>query len=334
MRYTKTAEAKSGNILARTVYGTDGRVLIRANVVLTPFLLQRLSMLGYQGIYIYDPGETDDMLRFALDERTRIRAAVHLQNIDLDKCIYMANEIVQQVLGMKDMAAEVNRISGHDLCTWTHSVDVCTYAVMCGIAMRYNDSELKELSQAALLHDIGKTMVNLLILNKPGKLNDDEFRIIKNHPEYGWDILRKHTSLPATVCASVYEHHENEDGSGYPRDISGDQIYRYAKIIHAADVYEACTAIRPYKKAMNPADAMENIMAGYGTQFDRHVVDVFRSIIVLYPVGREVLLSDGRCGIIVENRREALQRSVVKMSDGTTVDLLRTLNLTILKIIG
>lgn len=133
MRYTKTAEAKSGNILARTVYGTDGRVLIRANVVLTPFLLQRLSMLGYQGIYIYDPGETDDMLRFALDERTRIRAAVHLQNIDLDKCIYMANEIVQQVLGMKDMAAEVNRISGHDLCTWTHSVDVCTYAVMCGI---------------------------------------------------------------------------------------------------------------------------------------------------------------------------------------------------------
>ena len=139
-------------------------------------------MLGYQGIYIYDPGETDDMLRFALDERTRIRAAVHLQNIDLDKCIYMANEIVQQVLGMKDMAAEVNRISGHDLCTWTHSVDVYTYAVMCGIAMRYNDSELKELSQAALLHDIGKTMVNLLILNKPGKLNDDEFRIIKTIP--------------------------------------------------------------------------------------------------------------------------------------------------------
>ena len=85
---------------------------------------------------------------------------------------------------------------------------------------------------------------------------------------------------------------------------------------------------------MNPADAMENIMAGYGTQFDRHVVDVFRSIIVLYPVGREVLLSDSRCGIVVENRREALQRPVVKLSDGTTVDLLRTLNLTILKIIG
>ena len=81
-----------------------------------------------------------------------------------------------------------------------------------------------------VLHDIGKTMVNLLILNKPSKLNDDEFRIIKNHPEYGWDILRKHTSLPATVCASVYEHHENEDGSGYPRGISGDQIYRYAKM--------------------------------------------------------------------------------------------------------
>lgn len=333
MRYVKTMNAKSGDILARTIYGLHGHILIKANTVLTPFLIQRLIMLGYPSIYLFDPGESDSALKLALDEHTRIQAASHLRNIDLDKCTYIANEVVRQVLEMKDLAAEVNRISGYDLCTWTHSIDVCTYAVMCGVAMQYNDKELKELSQAALLHDIGKIMVNLDILNKPAKLTDDEFALMKNHTDYGWNILRQNTFLSAPVCASVYEHHENEDGSGYPRGITGDKIYRYAKIIHAVDVYEACTAIRPYKKAMNPADAMENLMSGYGSIFDTHVIDIFRSIAVLYPVGRQVLLSDGRIGAVAENRREVLQRPVVKLSDGTWIDLCKTLDITILKLI-
>lgn len=333
MRYIKTADLKSGNILAHTVYKTNGHILIKTNTVLTPFLLRKLTMLGFPGIYVYDPDESDTTLKMALDEQTRIRAAVHLMNIDIDKCIYIANDIVQQVLNMKDVAAEVNRISGYDLCTWTHSVDVCTYAVMCGVAMHYSDKDLKELSQAALLHDVGKIMVNLNIINKPTKLTNDEYAIIKNHPEYGYDIVRKNKSFSESVCDAIYEHHENEDGTGYPRGIKGNEIHQYAKIIHAVDVYEACTAIRPYKKPMNPADAIENLMAGYGKSFDTHVIDVLRSIIVLYPVGRQVLLSDGRIGTVMENRREALQRPLIRVSSGTYVDLIQTLNITILKII-
>lgn len=333
MRYMKTTDVKCGDILARTVYGTDGRILIKANATLTSYLIQRLLGMGYPGVYLFDPGETDSVLKMSLDEQTRIRAAAHLQNIDLDKCAYIANEIVRQVLKTKHIATEVNRISCHDICTWTHSVDVCTYSVMCGIAMQYSDKKLKELSQAALLHDIGKAMVSLDILNKPGRLTTDEYALIKNHPGYGWELLRANTSLSTLVCAAVFEHHENENGTGYPRGLNGDKIHSYAKIIHAADVYEACTAIRPYKKPMNPADAIENLMAGYGTVFDTNVIDVFRSIIILYPVGRQVLLSDGRVATVMENRREALQRPVVKVSDGTYLDLLETLNITILKIL-
>lgn len=333
MRYVRTESVQAGNIAARTIYGGDGRVLIKANTVLTTFLIQRLRMLGYSGIFIFDPGESRTVLKMSLDEQVRIRAASHLHNIDLDKCIYIANEIVKQVLGMKNMAIEVERISGFDTCTWTHSVDVCTYSVMCGIAMHYSDDELVELSQAALLHDIGKTMVSLDILNKPSKLTDDEYELVKKHTDYGWLILKKNTSLSARVLASVYEHHENEDGSGYPRGIAGSRIYKFAKIIHACDVYEACTAIRPYKKPMNPADALENLMCGYGKAFDEQVIQTLRSVIVLYPVGRRVLLSDGRTGIVVENRREALQRPIVRTCDGEYVDLLNKLNITILKII-
>lgn len=333
MHYIKTTDAKSGNILARTIYGCDGRILVKANTVLTPFLIQKLEQLGYPCIYLLDPGETEIALRLSLDEHTRIRAAAHLQNLDLDKCVYVANEIVRQVLDAKDIATEVGRISCYDMCTWTHSVDVCTYAVMCGVAMCYTDRELKELSESALLHDIGKVMISRSILNKPGKLTDDEFALIKNHSEYGWNLVRKNTSLSATVCAGIYEHHENEDGSGYPRGVTGDRIHRYAKIIHAVDVYEACTALRPYKNPMNPADVIENLMSGYGTKFDAHVVDILRSIIVLYPVGRQVLLSDGRTATVMENRREALHRPVVKLDNGKVIDLCRSLDLTVLKLL-
>lgn len=333
MRYLKTADVKSGNILAQSIYGRDGHILVRANTTLTPYIIQRLIMLGWPAVYVYDPGETDNVLKMALDERIRIRAAASLANIDLDKCLYAANEIVRQVSESRDIAVEVNRISGYDICTWTHSVDVCTYSVMIGLAMCYSDKELEKLSQAALLHDIGKSLVSLDILNKPGKLTDDEFAMMKNHPEYGYELLRKNTGFSSSVCASVYEHHENENGTGYPRSIPGNQIFKFAKIIHAADVYEACTAVRPYKKAMNPADVIENLLAGYGTIFDKHVVDVMRSIIVLYPVGRKVKLSDGQCGVVIENRREMLQRPVVKTDSGHTVDLMQKLDITILGLI-
>lgn len=333
MRYYSTQELKPGQILAKTLFGTDGRILIKANTPLTPFLIQKLTILGFAGTYVLDEGETEMALKMAIKESTRLRAVTHLKNLDLDKCIYAANEILQELLNSKDITREVNRISCYDTVTWIHSVDVCTYSCLCGIAMGYDDKSLKELSEAALLHDIGKSLVNTGILNKPARLTEDEFAMMKNHPVYGFQLLKANTTLPIPVITATFEHHENEDGSGYPRGIKGDKIHRYAKIIHATDVYEACTAKRPYKKPMNPADAMENLMGGYGSLYDMKVIDILRSVIVLYPVGSAVLLSDGRLAYVKENRRFAMQRPTVRTEDGETIDLLDTLNLTIMKIL-
>ncbi len=332
MRYIATEDLKPGAILAKTLYGADGRILIRANTALTPFLIARIHSIGFAGTHIFDPGEQESALKMALDEATRIRAAAHLQNLDIDKCIYIANEITSQVLARKDIAAEVNRVSCYDLTTWLHSVDVCTYSVMLGAALGWSDKDLIQLSQAALLHDIGKCMVNLDVLNKPARLTPDEFGLIKNHPTDGWSILRHNTDLSAPVCAAVYEHHENEDGSGYPRGIKSDKIHRYAKVIHITDVYEACTAKRPYKKPMNPADALENLMAGCGRQFDEGFLTAFCMITVLYPVGCTVLLSDGTTATVVENRKNFLARPLLKSGDGF-IDLMERLNVTIISIV-
>ena len=331
MRYYDTRDLKPGHILARTVFGSDGRILIKANTPLTPFLIQRLNLLGFPGTYVLDDGETETALKLAIKESTRLRAVAHLKNLDLDKCVYAANEILQELLSSRDITKEVNRISCYDTVTWVHSVDVCTYSCLVGIAMGYTDKELKELSEAALLHDIGKALVNLNILNKPSRLTEDEFDMMKNHPEYGYQLLKQNTSLSRASCTAAYEHHENEDVSGYPQGIFGPKIHRYAKIIHATDVYEACTAKRPYKKPMNPADAMENLVCGYGSLYDTHVIDVMRTVITLYPVGSKVLLSDGRTAYVQENRRIAMQRPVVKTEDGALIDLLEVLNITIIK---
>lgn len=331
MRYQKSTNLRPGQVCAKTIYGTDGRILIRQNTTFTPFLIQKLTMLGYAGTYVFDEGENETALRYLLNERARLEAASHLANMDLDKCIYAAGEILKEALNAKETTHEIERLSCFDTTTWTHSVDVCAYSCLTGIAMGLPDKELKELSQAALLHDIGKCLVDLSVLNKPARLTTDEFAVIKNHPEYGRQLLSSETDLSATVRAGVYSHHENEDGSGYPRGIFGHQIHKYAKIIHATDVYEACTAKRPYKDPMNPADAMENLIAGYGSLYDTHVINVLRTVIILYPVGSRVLLSDGRCAYVQENRRMAMQRPIVKTEDGKTIDLLDTLNLTIMK---
>lgn len=332
MRYLHTHKIKPGHILAHPVYGTDGQILISANTPMTQFLIQKLELLGYAGAYLFDKDETQHFLQFAIDEELRIKTAARLRNMDLETCIYQANEITNQVLRSSELASEVNRVSTYDLTTWTHSVDVCSYACRVGIACGFNDNQLKELSQAALFHDIGKCLVSLNILDKPGKLTDAEFTVMKNHPDYGHALLKQNTSLPETVTDAVRQHHENIDGSGYPDKRTADQINLYARIIHVVDVYEACTAQRPYKKPMEPMSAIQELLDGKNTRFDPFIVDVLRTVTIPYPVGRQVELSDGRLATVYENQRETLHRPVVKTQSGLLIDLKDTKDLTITKL--
>ena len=142
------------------------------------------------------------------------------------------------------------------------------------------NEELEKLSQAALLHDIGKCDVPLEIVNKPAKLTSEEYEEMKRHPEYGLKRLRDGRSqgteeIHAVVKNAVYSHHENWNGTGYPRGLQGEAIHLFARLIHVADVYDALTAKRAYKDALNPSDAMEYLMANSGAMFDIDVVNTF-----------------------------------------------------------
>jgi HD-GYP domain-containing protein (c-di-GMP phosphodiesterase class II) len=228
-------------------------------------------------------------------------------------------------------------LRAYDDYTFYHSVNVGVLSVTVGAALGLNKKQLHNLCLAALLHDIGKVFIPKEIVNKPEKLTDEEFKIIKTHSIKGYEYIREKFDIPVSSYIGVLQHHERYDGTGYPFSIEGNKISMFGKIIAASDVYDALVSSRPYRKAVLPSEAMEYIMGGSGSYFDALIVNTFTQRIAPYPVGTCVLMSDGRCGIVVENYYNCCLRPKIKVvahyptkvepyfidlkNDRTTIDL-------------
>jgi len=336
MRYVNKKDLRPGMILANNIYDNHEQILLKGNTSLTQSYIDRIIKLGYDGLYIFDEGDVVKANQLISDE-TRIAAINKLKKLDIDACLFLANKIVNEVQNSESLIVETINLSSYDNYTYVHSVNVDLLSVIIGIGMGLRNAELEKLSQAALLHDIGKCDVPIEILNKPAKLTKEEYEEIKRHPEYGLRRLREKEKngdeIPSVIKSAVYSHHENWDGSGYPRGISGRNIHKFARIIHVADVYDALTGKRSYKDAMNPADAMEYMMANSGIMFDIDVVNIFVQYIAPYPLGSNVLLSSGKQGVVCENNEKSLSRPKVRLANGNIIDLYEKLDVTIIKIL-
>ena len=332
MKYVPINELKSGMIIANTLYNNSGTILLNANKSLTNAIITGLKSLGFNGLYIYDSmnEETYEML---LDDDIRINAIKNLKHINIDNCLFIANKITNEILAKPDMMYELMTISSYDNITYMHSVNVAIIATMIGVDMGLDTEMLYKLSQAALLHDIGKTMVDYDIINKDGKLNDEEIEEVHKHPYYGYMLLKNNSNISSIVRNAIYSHHENEDGTGYPRGIKSDKIHLLAKIIHVADVYDALTSQRSYKDRYNPADAIEFLLAKTNTMFNETVVKSLMSCVALYPIGTEVKLSDNRVAIVTKNSRHFPTRPTVMLSDGEILELIKVPNITVIELI-
>lgn len=331
MKYIQTQNLKSGMILASTIYDNKGNVLLKCNTLLKNNYINKIRNLGYDGIYVYEDNGIKDKMSI-ISEETRIKTINNLKKYNIDECLFMANEIVEEIQSQKDIVVEMINLSSYDNYTYVHSVNVDVLSVIIGIGLGLKNEELKNLSTAALLHDIGKSCIDSDIINKPEKLTPEEYEEVKKHSFYGYNMMKSNPCISATVKNAIYSHHENEDGSGYPRGLKGDNIHLFAKIIHIADVYDALTAKRVYKEAMNPAEAIEYLMANAGKQFDLDIVNVFLKYVAPYPVGVTVMLSNGEKAIVVQNNKKMLSRPIVMTRDGKLIDLLIAKNITIKKL--
>ena len=290
--------------------------MLAASSTITKGVIDAMQRSNWRGAYVYDGYSDMTQLRELIDEQTRLEALTALERLDTDKVSFLSGDIVNDLTKLGgDLVIDMNALSVYDYGTYEHSVNVAITAVTCGVGMGLSNEKLERLAAGALLHDCGKRAIDPAIINKKGKLNDEERKKIERHPQYGYDMLYNRREIHPESRSCVLCHHENEDGSGYPKGLKGDKIPLLARIVHVADVYDALVQKRSYKPGFSQSEAVEYLMGGCGTLFDIDVVTAFLKYIAIYPVGSDVELSSGREARVVENHAGYLDRPTVVLKN-------------------
>lgn len=222
----------------------------------------------------------------------------------IEKTVALVETILKELqapnvyLDIDVVRLDLEKFKQYDYGMFVHVLNVALLSAITGLQLGYKDKRLKYLTLGALLHDLGKLKVPREILNKPGSLTDEEFSSIKKHPLIGEEMLQS-IRLIASVMATVKEHHERWNGKGYPYGLKENEIHMDAQIVAVADVYEALTADRPYRKGFPPYHALEMILAWSGKDFNPKVVQAFRESLILYPENAKITLNTGEIGVVI-----------------------------------
>lgn len=207
---------------------------------------------------------------------------------------------VDSVLRNPDALIWMSKIRSRDEYTAEHCLNVCILAIAFGRHLGRSEAELEKLGLCGLLHDVGKMRVPPEVLNKPAKLTDKEFNMIKAHATHGRNLLMSSKGIPNSAVDVAYSHHERVDGNGYPRQLNSAGISDLAKIIAIVDAYDAMTADRCYSEAIPSTEALKIIFKDRGTHFDDRLALEFIKSVGLYPPGTLVELVNGIIAVVFE----------------------------------
>ncbi len=346
-------EIKAGMLIAEKVFSPKGQLLADEGTRITAQQLLHFSYYGIKELSIqdsedavetYNPTAPDEFVgetqswriinsnEFKDFKRAYNKCADCLKNIVTDfvekRVPIKDDELLEDIktvfrkhstgLGIMAMMLNVQEI---DKSTFKHSVNVAIISRVCGGWLGITDEkELDVLTMCGLYHDIGKSLIPEKILTKPGALTAEEYGRMSEHPLLGYNILSD-LEIDRRIKLAALQHHERNDGSGYPYGLTKDFISPYSKIIAITDVYDAMTADRCYRAGHCPFEVIAQFEREDRAKYDQNVLHVFLQNIAESYLGTGVLLSDGSRGIITMIKKEALSSPLVKLDDESFVDL-------------
>lgn len=352
--FVRTRSLEEGMKIDQNIVDRMDRVLIARGTLLNDYLIQSLQKLGIGGVYISEGEEepepekpeepkpvsalarnniaklrTSDPTKVKLSESVKKRVSEGIQYLYNNSSSEafanttnsITNDLMKAINDNDAIAVDINALKTSDEYTFKHSVDVATMSMIIAKKQGLKPEDVYNIGIAGLLHDMGKSKIPLEILNKPARLNDEEFAVMKQHSVLGYEILKEKNEFSKAISLAVLQHHEKMNGKGYPMGVTSDKISPYAKILSVADVYDALVTERPYKKSFSQRTAVEMIMS-MTEELDITAMRSFLGSVILYPVDSTVQLSNGEEARVVKNNPDSVLRpTVVGLTSGRVYNL-------------